>query len=205
MGEIYRQAKGVVIWLGPPPSSRPGFDRLFADLVKYAESNDNKEREATWKTLRVLLERTWFQRRWTIQEVILAKQATILCGRYSVDFMAFAKNAWLIAQGQPFFKALFSGILRKLWMMYKLRLALGTEAHTDALSLLVEFAPAECSNEHDRIYALNGLTDVPSSTVVELSDQATHLYPRGCQTGATSLATHRSPLRSCLKTAITSN
>jgi hypothetical protein len=45
-------------------------------------------------------------------------------------------------------------------MMYKLRLALGTEAHTDALSLLVEFAPAECSNEHDRIYALNGLTDV---------------------------------------------
>ncbi|KAH7067441.1 heterokaryon incompatibility protein-domain-containing protein [Paraphoma chrysanthemicola] len=160
MGEIYRQAKGVVIWLGPPSSSRPGFDRFFADLVAYAESNDSREREATAKMLRVVLERTWFQRRWIIQEVVFAKQATILCGRFSIDFMVFAKNAWLIAQRHPFFKAIFSGILRKLWIMYKLRLTLGSEAQTDVLSLLVEFAPAECSNEHDRIYALNGLSAV---------------------------------------------
>ncbi|KAF2023201.1 hypothetical protein EK21DRAFT_95099 [Setomelanomma holmii] len=131
MGEIYGQAKGVVIWPGPPSSSRPGFDRFFEDL-----------------------------RRWTIQEVVPAKQATILCGRFGIDFMVFAKNAWLLAQRQPFFKAMFSGILRKLWMMYKLRKALGTDALTDTLSLLVEFAPAECSNEHDRIYALNGLADI---------------------------------------------
>jgi hypothetical protein len=162
MGEIYRQAKGIVVWLGPPINSNHNVLRFFQDLVKYGkeDSENSEEQVATWDNLRVFLERSWFTRRWTIQEAVLAKQAVILCGTQMINFMVFAKHVCLLAQHQSNVKVRLAGTVRKLRMMYELRTAITAHEHIDPLSMFIDFATAECTDERDRIFALNALTSM---------------------------------------------
>jgi hypothetical protein len=164
MGDIYRQAQAIIIWVGPPTEAYQDVTRFFEDMVKYgnADSRHFEERAATWDKLREFLSKKWFTRRWTIQEAVLARQATIVCGKHRINFMVFAKHACLMAQGQSHIKPSLAGILGKLGMMYRLRGAALTEVRSDPLSLFVDFSTAECSNEHDRIYALNALSTLPA-------------------------------------------
>jgi hypothetical protein len=159
MGEIYRQAKGIVVWLGPPINAQDDVLRFFQNLVKYGQedSEDSEERAATWDKLRVFLKRSWFTRRWTIQEAVLAKQAVMLCGKHMINFMVFAKHACLLAQHQPYAKIKLAGVIRKLRMMYELRSAHVRHTEIDPLSMFVDFSTAECTDQRDRIYALNAL------------------------------------------------
>lgn len=165
MEEVYRQAKAIVIWLGTPkdsPGTKDTTMRFFQQLVKYgpADSRQEEEQAATWAKLEAFLSRSWFTRRWTIQEALLAKQATILCGSYIINFMVFAKNAFLTAQRQPHLTPSISGALRKLWIMYRLRSAPVLEVRSDPLRLLVDFSTADCMDARDRIYALNAISNV---------------------------------------------
>jgi hypothetical protein len=162
MGEIYRQAKGIVVWLGPPINAHDDVLQFFQNLVRYGQedSEDSAERTATWDKLRIFLGRSWFTRRWTIQEAVLAKQAVMLCGKHMINFMVFAKHACLLAQHQPYAKVRLAGVIRKLRMMYELRTAIVHHAEIDPLSMFVDFSTAECTNERDRIYALNALGSI---------------------------------------------
>jgi hypothetical protein len=162
MGEIYRQAKGIVVWLGPPIDASHNVLQFFQELVKYGkeDSDDSEEQVATWDNLRVFLERSWFTRRWTIQEAVLAKQAVMLCGTHMINFMVFAKHVCLLAQHQSNVKVKLAGAVRKLRMMYELRTAIIAHENVDPLSMFIDFATAECTNERDRIFALNALTSM---------------------------------------------
>jgi hypothetical protein len=159
MGEIYRQAKGIIVWLGPPINTQDDVLRFFQNLVKYGQEDSEylEERAVTWDKLRIFLKRSWFTRRWTIQEAVLAKQAIMLCGKHMINFMVFAKHACLLAQHQPYAKIKLVGVIRKLRMMYELRAAHVLHTEIDPLSMFVDFSTAECTNERDRIYALNAL------------------------------------------------
>ncbi|KAH3999831.1 hypothetical protein HBI25_123300 [Parastagonospora nodorum] len=165
MEEVYRQAKAIVIWLGTPEDeagTKNTTMRFFQQLVKYgpADGRHEEEQAATWAKLEAFLSRSWFTRRWTIQEALLAKQATILCGSYIINFMVFAKNAFLTAQRQAHLTPSISGALRKLWIMYRLRSAPIPEVRSDPLRLLVDFSTADCMDARDRIYALNAVSNV---------------------------------------------
>lgn len=164
MGEIYRQAKGIVIWVGPPANVNEDMTEFFNRLVKYANNpNDGRldnERAATWDQLRAFLARSWFTRRWTIQEAVLARQAIILCGKHIINFMVFVRNVTMFAQQQSHIKSSLAGAVQKLGMMYRLRNAIASQARSDPLALFVDFATAECTNERDRIYALNALNNL---------------------------------------------
>ncbi|KAH7384207.1 heterokaryon incompatibility protein-domain-containing protein [Phaeosphaeria sp. MPI-PUGE-AT-0046c] len=164
MGEIYRQAKAIVIWVGPPANLNDNMTNFFERLVRYATNPDDGrqsvERVATWDQLRAFLGRSWFTRRWTIQEAVLARQATILCGKHMINFMVFVRNVTMLAQQQSHIKSSLMGAVQKLGMMYRLRNAVASQARSDPLALFVDFATAECTNERDRIYALNALNNL---------------------------------------------
>lgn len=176
MGEIYRQAKGIVIWVGPPANLHDNMTHFFERLVKYANNPDDgrhdAERAATWDGLRAFLGRSWFTRRWTIQEAVLARQAIILCGKHMINFMVFVRNVTMFAQQQSHIKSSLAGAVRKLGMMYRLRNAIASQARSDPLALFVDFATAECTNERDRIYALNALNNlrVPVTYTASVED-----------------------------------
>ncbi|KAJ4992409.1 hypothetical protein SVAN01_02118 [Stagonosporopsis vannaccii] len=90
MADIYRGAYNVCIWLG----SDEGLNAVSAmamdfipqviDPQKHDELLHNVEKTPCWASLFELLEWSWFSRRWIIQEVALARSATVHCGNSKV-------------------------------------------------------------------------------------------------------------------------
>ena len=93
MREIYSRAACVIAWVG---REKDDSDTLFtsmdyiSDLLSKAKSRvtiDNLEEHGlpdkecvVWRALNRFFFRPWFQRLWVYQEIILAKELTILCG-----------------------------------------------------------------------------------------------------------------------------
>jgi hypothetical protein len=94
MSQIYSYAIRVCIWLGldDVESNRAirfikeeilqlrHFDTLCQD-----ESNSQK-----WQSLLLLMQRPWFFRRWVVQEIALARDATIYCGPDEIAWKDFS-------------------------------------------------------------------------------------------------------------------
>ena len=100
MKEIYRKAIHVIIWLGKETAEDADafsllnrFDQLFAtkgvidvggveNILHRLElpSDDSQE----WTALVKLFQRPWFQRIWVLQEAVMARKITVVCGSYLV-------------------------------------------------------------------------------------------------------------------------
>jgi hypothetical protein len=85
MDRIYNSAKSIHVWLG---SSSVDSDlamkfigrisrQLFWDLGPFVS---NASYGPSWKAVRALIARPWFSRRWILQEILLARKATVICG-----------------------------------------------------------------------------------------------------------------------------
>ena len=80
MGEIYTMAKPVLIWLG---EASEGSDEAFASMSTITKETEVEE-EISQKMFAFymrLVEREWFTRLWTVQELALASQDPLVgCG-----------------------------------------------------------------------------------------------------------------------------
>jgi hypothetical protein len=93
MQEIYNTATNVCIWLGPAtPTSDIAL--LFIKEVLDLEGFDNLIKDELnlykWFALAELMRNRWFTRRWVIQEVSMARNATVHCGSQVVHWTDFA-------------------------------------------------------------------------------------------------------------------
>jgi hypothetical protein len=106
MGEIYRNAKLVVVWLGPSKDnsnlamqSIPALSRTMRTIPFEIPNTElhsydlPRERNPIWLALGYLFQREWFRRLWTFQEVALAKEILFVCGRKTVEWDPFASAA----------------------------------------------------------------------------------------------------------------
>jgi hypothetical protein len=99
MAEIYKAASQVVIWLGLHDSGTAAawrlIDKILTQLktsgkgsasqsIKYPPAQD-----PGWDSVRALLTRPWFFRVWTFQEIVLAKEALLVCGPYELSWGQF--------------------------------------------------------------------------------------------------------------------
>jgi hypothetical protein len=95
MGEIFRQADRVLIWLGDEANqSDPAMDfvqelskssfqeKVLTDLASVGQQVMEGIRK--WRALASLMERPWFKRRWVIQEIAFAASVLVHCGGSSV-------------------------------------------------------------------------------------------------------------------------
>jgi hypothetical protein len=118
--------------------------------------------------------RPWFQRRWVVQEVVLARNATIRCGSERGHFSTFATGAKTMnlffdskeiqpSLGSPFLmEDHVADIINDLGnnysqMSWKGRTTGGIRF--PILGLLKSFHATQCSDDRDRVYALLGLSD----------------------------------------------
>ncbi|KAK4445456.1 heterokaryon incompatibility protein-domain-containing protein [Podospora aff. communis PSN243] len=113
MADIYRLAQLVIAWVGPladnsglaletikhlgqqmittlsgwrfpgPDAPEPRFN--YDTALPYSDS--------TWSALTLFLDRGWFQRLWVVQEVQLARHATVVCGNDTIDWVTFWQAA----------------------------------------------------------------------------------------------------------------
>ncbi|KAI1204656.1 HET-domain-containing protein [Annulohypoxylon truncatum] len=104
MGDVYRSAECVIVWLGAADDSTPLANELLGRLDKLSNRNletikpqacDNKHNtdllgsansHEHWNALVSLFERRWFTRAWVVQELVLARETNVLCGRYEFDW-----------------------------------------------------------------------------------------------------------------------
>ena len=119
MTRIYSHAHQVWIWLGPEKDnstsaihilrdlgqvwkqqkSQPGWnnDKIYAFTRFILQEQDQIDWNAVWKLLR---ERPWFTRMWTLQEAILARDAYLVCGEHSSSWdeivAAFEIFEWMV-------------------------------------------------------------------------------------------------------------
>ncbi|TVY82619.1 Heterokaryon incompatibility protein 6 OR allele [Lachnellula suecica] len=85
MAEIYNSAFNVCIWLGEADiqghsDSAMQLDRKITDFHTFDMLVASQEAKSQWVDLVDLMKRSWFSRRWVVQEVALARRASVHCG-----------------------------------------------------------------------------------------------------------------------------
>lgn len=93
MGEIYKTAASVVVYLGQPTEQT---ETDMQHLRSFLRPHIRGE-AAPWAHIAIpdlersisnVLDRPWFERMWTVQEAVLAQHIVLQCGRYQIQWTA---------------------------------------------------------------------------------------------------------------------
>ncbi|KAM0355594.1 hypothetical protein ACHAP4_007576 [Fusarium culmorum] len=166
MGDIYKSAKQVIVWLGDAADdSHLVFDHLNDDDIADSFPNYPDQPEEKRKAWNALVKRPWFFRTWVIQELALARRAVIMCGEnttlwrnieesWKPDFSGGAKGLSTIHSfpgNEPDHPISGFNPDSHVW---RLRL-LDTES--DPMSILRYSSVCGATEVRDRIYGILGL------------------------------------------------
>ncbi|KAF2730727.1 hypothetical protein EJ04DRAFT_567496 [Polyplosphaeria fusca] len=109
MSDIFKAADSVIVWLGKEDESVPDAITTMERISQtpeddwpfipytsfYENANPGKGPNISyhnWLGLIALLERPWFKRAWVVQEIALAKNAIVYCGRYNFSWEILSKS-----------------------------------------------------------------------------------------------------------------
>lgn len=101
MARIYSGAKQACIWLGEDTDDSTTaitFIRQIVTLENLDDVLDKRENASKWQSLLLLMQRPWFSRRWVVQEIALARSATIYCGNDNIPWRSFAVTVELLVE-----------------------------------------------------------------------------------------------------------
>ena len=108
MNLIYSQASCVLIWVGDreaPTDDSIGSDKVLdfissrvLQIWKFDQLCDDLRAAKEWYGFINLMKRPWFSRRWVVQEIALARQARLHCGRKSIRWQDFADAVSLFVE-----------------------------------------------------------------------------------------------------------
>lgn len=114
MAEIYSQAVNVRVWLGKKEKGDKSdiAMRFIPSLLNLHEFDDLVNcsgTAASWDAFSLLMRRPWFSRRWIVQEIALARTATLHCGEEQVKWTEFADAVSLFISRHDDIRKLFRG------------------------------------------------------------------------------------------------
>jgi hypothetical protein len=175
MGRIYRSAASVFAWLGWPTGWNP---RLTFDFIKGGSwgINDNCDVTAidgagryfwelphseVWRmVLRMCTCRYW-SRRWIVQEVLLARDVTIMCGENDLSWVALRGFVQALdGSHNPQPSATMRELMKTIPVImsrYKAESPDHKPVDRSLRQLLVDFNPTTCEVLHDKVYSLLSL------------------------------------------------
>lgn len=164
MGKIYQEADRVIVWLGEDNGSGESVIRILRSM-RDQEFNDRLQRHLlvinpkpdVLRGIQDFLGRTWFHRRWPLQEVVLGRHVTVQCGKVQMDFVQFYHalreiySIWKSASGLEY------GVIERLRLIHRLRIYGPVQSPASFLGLLVVLHEAACSRAVDKLNSLVGL------------------------------------------------
>jgi hypothetical protein len=180
MGEIYREADRVVVWLGPQEDdscaalkrleyigsrvyfdpveyelhSLPGVDQAFGNPSSLLPIDDKDS-----LAIERLFARSWFTRLWVRQEIVLAKSAVLVVGYSEISWSKFGQAAACIEVKIAFgamdalFSPRFASDARNIVALFR------TYWFRHPVALLNFTRSCQCKDDRDRVYSLLGLMD----------------------------------------------
>ena len=106
MPQIYNGAQNVCVWLGDEEAAQgSGLAFNYMDRILNLKDFDrlvrDKRTPEEWKALASVMKKPWFSRRWVIQEIALAKRATIYSGTNQIPWSDFAEAVALLEDVRP--------------------------------------------------------------------------------------------------------
>ena len=104
-----------------------------------------------------LLEKPWFGRRWVIQEVALAKVATVYSGEFRIKWLDLALAISIIYKVCPDWYSYFDSFYWLLNIWSAIFLNGQAQDLFQILDLMSDSNHFDCSNDRDRVYALLGI------------------------------------------------
>lgn len=117
MPDIYRNAWNVTIWIGECEGPNADSDRAMDFLPSILNlkildrmvegGGHDKETLKSWVAFAELLKRSWFSRRWVIQEIAFAKRASIRCGSRVISWLDFSDAVELFTRKLPRIRVLY--------------------------------------------------------------------------------------------------
>jgi hypothetical protein len=174
MKDIYAGASNVLAWLGKPD----GLTELaFDTLERFAAADGTQDGSATYRdilhtaderraAIDLFIRRPYFDRVWIIQEIVVAKKATVFCGPFSMTF----DKLYLACQrmtGSGFFP--FSAQISKLtylgdWRGYFQKMDGYEREEAFDLKVFIDSRDKSATDPRDKVYALRGIAN---SVIVE--------------------------------------
>ncbi|PGH02631.1 hypothetical protein GX51_04514 [Blastomyces parvus] len=109
MFRIFDTADNVCVWLGEDADESARAMEFIRSRLKPDEFDKSVEDPSLlkeWIALSALIRRPWFSRRWIIQEIALAKKATVYCGGECVEWEEFANAISLLVHSKENFRQL---------------------------------------------------------------------------------------------------
>jgi hypothetical protein len=173
MGDIYRGASMVDIWLGEEDSDTSEGMLYIPHLLKsftHSEERDETGDEVPhvlevlglltiksprWIALRSLFERPYFRRMWIVQEVALGKKCVVYCGSHSVPWNNLAKAA-LCLEDDADHQADAHRVVRMIGGLKRMNVT-GYSGHRPLMNLIHQSFNLLCTNPRDKIYGVLGL------------------------------------------------
>ncbi|KAL4731442.1 hypothetical protein ACLX1H_000409 [Fusarium chlamydosporum] len=134
--------------------------------------------DESWDAFTDFFDRPWFQRMWTVQEIIQARKGIVLCGTYSLPWEHISAAArWYCFKAKSLHKqhpreiegaCLVTQMTTIAW-----RMKLGSEYHAELLGqntrptckwglrdLLENLRPRLATDPRDKVFALLGISDI---------------------------------------------
>lgn len=113
MADIYSMAENVCVWLGESDDDgRSDYAMEFIprimDMAVLDRYIKDKKQARNWANLAELMRDRWFSRRWVVQEISLAKSASLHCGGMMVHWDDFADAVSLFLANQGRIRNLFN-------------------------------------------------------------------------------------------------
>lgn len=163
MDDIYKSAANVCVWIGGGfRGSTEGMQlaREITNFQTFDRPMASVTAERRWPEVIKLLKSSWFGRRWTIQEIALAREATMHCGPDVIHWDDFAETMTLLLD--------HIGVLRKSF-----RDEIFEDVETTSGFVLLTMLNTVC-RKSDRGEVLSKLCDLETLVSTLLGFQATH-------------------------------
>jgi len=180
MKEVYKEASAVVAWLRP---SRHRCDRDVFTILEELGSNpkacverfgpsgsdDLFKTEERFEALTSLCKRSYWQRMWIVQEIILARNVRVLCGQHSTDLRNILESVHLWYYYRDFAE-IFTHFrpFRTLFLCFTSHRSIKPTG-MPLLRLILYFGRQFCTLPHDKVYGLLGLTNNTQAIHVDYS------------------------------------
>lgn len=196
MGRIYQQCSQCIVWLGIDEQDDYAAVNLLAKLSQLKLKQGSKAKPWTrlnttprqWDSLRKLLDRPWFIRMWTLQEIIIPRKAIILCGKFEWEVDEFFDLIKFISlnQGENDLGGVSYGMLQclKVYTGRQMRHFNDVGANpTNILGLLRDARERDAGDKRDKVFAVLGLCeeDIVQAIRPNYDDTIAEVYQRVAQ------------------------
>ncbi|KAK6814106.1 hypothetical protein RU639_010147 [Aspergillus parasiticus] len=160
MRKIYAQADRVIIWLGETfedgDIALEYILSLAENKVRRDKSVDGRRSKRMVDACMKLLQRKWFRRIWVLQEAGVARCISVMCGSAQIDGLAFCDG---LGESELSLPTIVYSVLHLIRSAnFRSRQQIDSQGSLSIGELIDMYRLHESSNNHDKLYALLGLS-----------------------------------------------